>query len=337
MSDVVRAVIGRGDRRVRRTVGILTAVVLAGIAGSLFLGDYQLTLVQMIDTLRGQAPEKRAEFMILDRRLPRAVIAALVGAALGLSGAVFQRTTANPLASPDIIGISGGAAAGGAFVMLILGGNTSQVALGAIIGALLAAAIIGLAARQTRGFSARVVLIGVGIAALSGAAVSYLLTQVFVARAVTAQTWLVGTLQGRGWDDSGPVVLALIIAIVLLSMTGRDARMIDLGADTARAVGVPVTRTRALQLVAATLAAAGAVAVCGPVSFIALAAPHIARVLAGRHSVAASALVGAAVLVASDQIAQHAFGLPIPVGVVTVVFGGCFLLWLLLHQRRSHG
>lgn len=337
MSAEVRAVIGSGVRR-HRVVGASAAVfVVLAVFGALFLGDYQLTLPQMLDTLGGNAPEQRAEFFIMQRRLPRAIVAVLVGAALGLAGDTFQRMTANPLASPDIIGISGGASAGGAFVMLILGGSLAGVAAGAVTGALLAAAIIFLVAVRTRGFSSRVVLAGVGIAALSGAGVSYLLTQVFVARAVTAQTWLVGTMQGRGWDDALPVVVALLIAIPVLAATSRSARMLDLGDDLARGTGVHPSRTRALRLVVATLLTAGAVAVTGPISFVALAAPHIARSLVRSPSAPVAALTGAVVLLVSDQIAQHAFSLPIPVGVVTVVFGGGFLLWLILIDRRRRG
>ena len=337
MTVLVRQVIHRGVRRHRIVAWTLLSVTAVCVGIALFLGDYQLTFLQMVDTLAGRAPEPRAEFFILQRRLPRAVVAVMVGASLGLAGAVFQRMTGNPLASPDVIGVSGGAAAGGAFVMLVLGGSLAAVAAGAMIGAGLAASFILLVALRLRGFSARVVLVGVGIAALSGAGVSYLLTQVFVARAVTAQTWLVGTLQGRGWDDSGPVVMALLIAVPVLIMTSRDAQTLELGDDLARGLGVRMSRTRLLQLGAATLLVAGAVAVTGPISFVALAAPHIARFLAGSSSMTSSALVGAVVLVASDQIAQHAFGLPIPVGVVTVVFGGGFLLWLLLIDRRRHG
>lgn len=336
MRMAIHRIRARDRRRILLTIGTLALVTVALIFGGLFIGDYQLTFPQMLATLTGNAPETRADFTIMSRRLPRALVAALVGCALAIAGAVFQRMTSNPLASPDIIGVSGGAAAGGAFVMLIMGGTIAQVAGGAVVGGLLASGLIALIAFRRTGFSTRLVLVGVGVAALSGSIVSYLLTQVFVARAVTAQTWLVGTLQGRGWNDAAPVIAALAVAIPVLLATARSANMIDLGDDSASALGVHVTRIRLLQLGAATLLTAGAVAVVGPISFIALSAPHIARALIGRPSLAASALVGSIILLISDLVALHVFMVPIPVGAVTVVFGGLFLLWLIVKQRSTH-
>jgi iron complex transport system permease protein len=163
------------------------------------------------------------------------------------------------------------------------------------------------------------------------------LTQVFVASATTAQTWLVGSLQGRGWGDLLPALTALLLIIPVLIAVAPAARMMALGDSVSTALGVRTVRARWFLLVAASLLVAVAVATGGPISFVALIAPHIARRLAGATRFVASGLVGALLLLTSDLLAQNIFPAPIPVGVVTITVGGAFFLWLLWREGGRRG
>ncbi|PYI38869.1 ABC transporter permease [Arthrobacter psychrolactophilus] len=315
-------------------VGLFVAV-LALLFASLLAGDYRVSLPDLVATFQGHAPNKRTQFFIMDRRLPRALVALLVGAALATAGAIFQSVTRNPLASPDIIGVSSGAAAGASFVLLLVGGSVAQVSLGAFVGALIAAGCIALLAGRNGLHGVKLVLIGVALGALANAAISYMLTQVFVASAVTAQLWLVGSLQGRGWPELTVIAIALmVITPVLWRYSGR-LEILRMGDDLAIALGVNVHATRRVLLVFATLLVASAVATAGPISFVALAAPHIARRLSGSGAILPAALIGGLLLATSDLAAQYLFSSPIPVGVVTIVIGGGFFLWLLIREGKQ--
>lgn len=325
----------RFTRKTVWTTVALLVMLLALLFLSLIVGEYRVSFPDLVATLQGNAPDKRTNFFILERRLPRALVAMMVGAAFAMAGAVFQLVTRNPLASPDIIGISSGASAGAAFVLLIMGGSVIMTSLGAFAGALAAAMCIALLAGRNGLQGVRVVLIGVALGALASAFISYMLTQVFVASAVTAQLWLVGSLQGRGWQELIFIGLAVLLAApVLWRFTGR-LHLLGMGDELSIALGVNVALTRKVLLLTATLLVASAVASAGPISFVALSAPHIARRLTGSSTLLPAALIGALLLGVSDLAAQQLFASPIPVGVVTVVLGGGFFLWLLIREGKS--
>ncbi|WP_235738585.1 FecCD family ABC transporter permease [Nocardioides alcanivorans] len=313
---------------------ILVVLLVSVVLASLVIGEFRITAADAVSTLLGNPPDRITDFFIYERRLPRALVAVVVGASLATSGAVFCALTRNPLASPDIIGVTQGASAGGAVVLLLLGGGLAQVAAGAVTGAVVTSGLIALLA-WWRGLSgARLVLLGVALGAVASAIVAHLLARVFVASAVTAQTWLIGSLQGRGWSELRLPLLCLVLAGAVVWKQSANLRALALGDEVAVALGVRVGRTRALLLVAATLTAAFAVATAGPISFVALVAPHVARMLTRSDRVLPAALVGGLLLLVSDLVAQHAFALPVPVGVVTVVLGGLFFLGLLWREGR---
>lgn len=311
-------------------------VLLTGLGfvlfASLVVGEYRVTVPEVLVTLRGEAPSDRINFFITERRLPRALVAMAVGAALATAGSVFQSVTRNPLASPDIIGVSAGASAGAAFVILMVDGSPVQAALGAFVGAVLTAGLIAVLAGRNGLSGLRVVLVGVALGALASAAVSYMLTQVFVASAVTAQLWLIGSLQGRGWDELWFIVPALLLALPVLARFSGRLRILAMGEELATALGVRVEPTRRVLLLFATLLVAVAVATAGPISFIALAAPHISRRITRTTALFPAIMIGSLLLALSDLIAQNLFTHPIPVGVVTITIGGVFFLWLLVHE-----
>lgn len=325
----------RFTRRRLYLAGALLAALIAVLFLSLIAGSFTVTIPDLVATLRGTPPDDRTRFFVLDRRLPRALVAMAVGAAFATAGAVFQSVTRNPLASPDIIGISSGASAGAAFVLLILGGTMLQVSVGAFVGALLIAALITLFAGRQGLHGVRVVLIGVALAAFAGATVTYMLTQVFVANAATAQVWLVGSLQGRGWAEFAFIAGALIVLVPVLAVFAGRLEVLRMGDELTVALGVRAEASRRVLLIAATLLVAAAVATAGPIAFVALSAPHISRRIGGGGALLPAALVGALLLSVSDLVAQQLFAHPIPVGVITVVLGGGFFLWLLVREGRT--
>ncbi|MFJ4091121.1 FecCD family ABC transporter permease [Kitasatospora sp. NPDC089913] len=323
-----------------RTVLAVTACLFTAIAvavTTLGSGDYPLTPGEVIGALTGGG-DPAADFVVNELRLPRVVTALLTGAALALSGAVLQALVRNPLGSPDILGLTQGATTG-ALLVVATGGSSLALAGGAVAGGTAAGALIRALARRGGNGGHRLVLVGIGVAAVLGGVNGYLLTRIKLMEAARALLWLTGSLDGRGWDDALPLlaVLAVLLPVVLLAC-GPGLRMLELGDDTALGLGVPVERIRPVLLGCAVLLASVAAAAAGPVSFVALTAPQLARRLtrAPSPNLLASTAMGAALLAAADLAAQHAFGgRQLPVGVVTGVLGGGYLVWLLAAERRA--
>lgn len=325
-------------RRRHGWVGLGLALgLLVLLAASLVIGEYRVSALDAWHTLWGEAPAARTEFFVLERRLPRALVALSVGACLAMAGAIFQRVTRNPLASPDIIGVNAGAALGAVIVVVNSGGQLAASA-GALVGAVAAASLL-LAASARGGLRGpRMVLLGVAVSAFCGGLVDHLLNRSFVASAVTAQAWVVGSLQGRSWPELAPVAWTLVAALPVLAVLGPRLRLLGLGDELAGGLGLRVTRVRAASLVLATVLVAVAVSVTGPIAFVALVAPHIAGRLVSDPGLAISAMIGGALLLGADLVAQHALVVPVPVGVVTAVLGGVFFLVLMLQagvRRRG--
>jgi iron complex transport system permease protein len=314
----------------------LAVVTLALAVLAVGIGDYPITPGEVLDTLLGGG-SRATSFIVETLRLPRVLCAMLVGAALGISGAIFQSLTNNPLGSPDIVGFTTGSAVGALFVITVLGGAGLQVSAGALAGGLVTAALVyGLAFK--RGVSGyRLVLIGIAVSALALAAIHYLLTRARIEEALAATVWLVGSLNGRGWDHVRPLAAALVVLVPGALLLARPLRLLEMGDDTARALGLRVEPARlAIVLVAVALVAVATTA-AGPVGFIALAAPQVARRLARlpNPGVATSALTGACLLLAGDIAGQRLpGGAHVPVGIMTGLTGGVYLAWLLVAERR---
>ncbi|MEV7232365.1 iron chelate uptake ABC transporter family permease subunit [Polymorphospora sp. NPDC051019] len=316
----------------------LVAVILAAAVASLTIGDYPLSAVDVVRTLLG-AGTPASEFAVTTLRLPRVLTALAVGAAFGIAGSVFQSLSRNPLGSPDIIGFTTGSATGALVGVILLGGGTAVVAGGAVAGGLVVAVLVYLLAFQ-RG-SARphqLVLVGIGMSAVLAAANGYLLTRARLGDAMTAAVWLTGSLNGRGWEHAVPVGSALAALLPLTVLLARSLDALALGDDIAGGLGVRVERARlALLFVAVALTAVGT-ASAGPVPFVALAAPQIARRLTRSPgtNLLPAALTGAALLALADLGAQRLLApLQLPVGVLTGALGGVYLVWLLAGRTRS--
>lgn len=336
-------------RRGRRSVRLHRRTLLAG--GALLLataavalvnlssGDFPVPVGAVLRSLLGQG-DTGTDFIVYDLRLPRVLTTLLVGAALGASGAIFQGLTRNPLGSPDFVGLTVGAATGALIVILILGRGGPAIAAGAILGCLLTAVSIYRLAFRRGVQPFRLVLMGIGVSALLDAVNSYLIYRARLDEAVEAQVWLIGSVNGPGWTEVALVGGALAVLLPVALHFGRHLDMLALGDETAVLHGVPVERSRAVLALAGVGLAAGATAAAGPISFVALAAGPLAARLtrSPRAGLLPAALMGAALLVASDGLAQHVLpGHDIPVGVVTAALGGVYLTWLLVHERRHLG
>jgi iron complex transport system permease protein len=322
-----------------RTVGVcaaLLAVAGAAFAVGISVGDFPIPLTDVVPAMVGLG-DADSDFIVRQLRMPRALTGLLVGLAFGLSGAIFQWLARNPLASPDIIGITAGASAAAVFVIVTATATTAVVAFGALGGALATAVAIYLLAYRRGVTGYRLVLVGIGAGAVLSSATSYLLTRAEINDAQRATVWLTGSLNGRGWDHVVPLGLALAVLVpVTLAMTAR-LRALQLGDDVARGLGVPVEVSRLVLILCAVALAAVATASAGPVAFVALVAPQIARRLVGGGSVALlpSALFGACLVLVSDIVARRAFApVEFPVGIVTAIVGAPYLLWLLARANR---
>jgi len=314
----------------------LALVTLALAVVAIGSGDYPVSPREVVDTLLGGGTQATS-FIIETLRLPRVLCALLVGAALGVSGALFQSLTNNPLGSPDIVGFTQGSATGALVVITILGGSGLEVSAGALAGGALCATLV-YALAYKRGVSGyRLVLVGIGISAMALAANDYLLTRARIEEAVQATVWLVGSLNGRGWEHVRPLAATLVVLLPAALLLARPLRLLEMGDDAARALGLRVEPARvAIVLVAVALVAVATTA-AGPIGFVALAAPQLARRLArlANPGIATSALMGAALLLASDIVAQRLPNeMQLPVGLMTGMTGGVYLAWLLVAERR---
>ncbi|MDD7916730.1 FecCD family ABC transporter permease [Actinomycetospora callitridis] len=319
-------------------VGVVSLlVVVVGAVVSLTTGEAPLSLVEVGETLVGQG-SRSTEFVVLTLRLPRLLLAIGVGAALAVSGAVLQSLSRNVLGSPDVIGFTTGAATGALVAIVVLGATTLGTSVGALIGGVVTAlVVVGLAAgRGTQGL--RLVLIGIGVGAMLLAVNSWLITRAALQTAVDAQAWLLGDLSNRGWTQVVALAVALVLLLPIVLAGARRLALLELGDRPAGGLGVDVTRTRNVALLAAVGLAAAATAAAGPIPFLALAAPQIARRLSRSATpvLVPSALLGAAMLVVSDLAVTRLFApVPLPVGVATGLLGGLYLIALLVRMWRG--
>ncbi|MEU9168053.1 iron chelate uptake ABC transporter family permease subunit [Streptomyces sp. NPDC048420] len=324
---------------VRATV-VVALLLLAALTASVVLigtGDFPIPAGDVLKTLLGNGNAGQ-EFIVNELRLPRVLVGLLVGASLGLGGALFQAISRNPLGSPDVLGLSQGATAGALTMIVLFSGSAAQVTTGALVGGLVTGLAIYLLAWKQGVHGYRLVLVGIGISAIVTAVNGYLLTRSTLTEAAQAVVWMTGSLSGRDWAQVWPLLWLCAVLVPLVLANGRGLRMMEMGDDVSNALGVRVERVRLLLLVAAVLLTAAATAAAGPVSFVALTAPQLARRLTRSPgpNLLPSLCMGATLLVTADWVSQKVFGADqLPVGVVTGVLGGVYLLWLLVTERKA--
>jgi iron complex transport system permease protein len=320
------------------TFGLLLAVALVTAP---LLGSTSISLARVFDRARPFADNTDAQIFFI-ARLPRVVAAALVGASLAAAGVVFQALLRNPLATPDTLGVSSGAALGAmlaiTFHLDFIVAGIPTMPLASFAGSLGALGIVyALATARRRGLSTIVLLLaGVTMTAFFQALIMF--TQYIADFTDTFRTvrWLMGTLDVASYTPIVAVLPIVVVAFAMLATLPRALDLISLGADAAAARGVNVLAAERLALAGASLATGAAVSLAGPVGFIGLVVPHLVRLVVGsdhRLVLPASALFGAAFLIACDLVARTALSSgELPVGIVTALIGGPFFLWLLMKR-----
>ncbi|MGO3885784.1 MAG: FecCD family ABC transporter permease [Mycetocola sp.] len=325
--------------RTLRTTLILTVVAVFFAVVALCFGDYPLTLPQVLSALTGTG-EPFHRTVVGEWRLPIALSSVVFGALLGLGGAIFQSLTRNPLGSPDVIGFDAGSYTAVVVVMLVLGSYSSwTIAVAATTGGLATALVVYLLAyrRGVQGFS--LIIIGIAVSVMLGSVNAYLITRADITDAMTVGFWGAGSLSRVSWSSLMPsLALGLLIAVAAAALT-PSLRRLELGDDAAASLGIRPGRARLLLIIVGVATVALVTAAAGPISFIALVAPQLARRIDRRAGVdlPSSAAMGAALLSAAQLLSlMLSSGLkPVPVGLVTVCLGGVYLIWLLIRETRN--
>ncbi|MEU8762234.1 iron chelate uptake ABC transporter family permease subunit [Streptomyces sp. NPDC048659] len=337
---LVRA--GRASFLVHRRSALVAAglaLLLAAVAVAyLCVGERFVAPGEVLRILAGEhAP---ASFVVQDLRLPRLATGLMVGAAFGIAGALIQTVARNPLASPDIIGISQGA--GAVTVAAMTFGLASYTVLPylSIAGGVLAAALVYVFAWRGGLHATRFVLIGIGFAIALRSLTTLFMTKGDYLVAQQAQIWMTGSLNGRGWDESLPLRITLLVMLPAVLWAARAQRTVSLDDDTATALGVRLGRVRLGLVAVGVVLASVATGVAGPVDFVALLAPQIARrtTRTAQIPLLCSALMGALVVVAADLLGRRLFSpTELPVGVLTAAVGAPYLIWLIMRSRGVGG
>ncbi|MEU8796439.1 iron ABC transporter permease [Spirillospora sp. NPDC048819] len=324
---------------------VLVALLLAAATFLVFClsigaGDFPIALPRVIATIFGGG-ERVDKFVIMDLRMPRALAGLVVGIALGTSGAITQSIARNPLASPDVLGITQGAGAVAVVLLTVSGGTTAAIAgsvglsAAALAGGLGTGLLVYLLAwrRGIDGF--RLILIGISVSAMMQAITTWLLITADIRDVARAQVWLVGSLDGRSWDAVWVAIGCTLVLTAVVAGAAFQFRPMHFGDDVAGGLGVRYSLVRAVMLLCAVLLAGVAVSAAGPVPFVALVAPQVAMRLARCPTppLVASGLVGALLLVGADLVARTVLPVTVPVGVVTAAIGGPFLVYLLVRTN----
>ena len=326
----------------RRTViviaALLCALLMLAVLG-LMLGSYGMSPGRALESLVGRSDDALGSYFVRELRAPRVVAAIIVGAALGVAGGLLQNVTLNPLGSPDLLGFTTGAATGALVEIIVFDGNRAAVALAAVAGGGVTALVVHALTRRGGMTAQRLVLVGLGVGVTLAALNNLLLVRASLVSAQTAGQWLAGSLNAMVWPET-LLTLALVLPLLLMAALHiRPVAMLSLGDDRAQASGVDVRRVRVAAVAVTVALVAVATAATGPIAFVALAAPQVARRLmhAPLPGVAGAALTGAVLVLLSDLLAQRLFApTELAVGVVSGAIGGVYLLWLLaIESRRS--
>lgn len=332
-----------GVIRVHRRCAIVVTLGLVFLSClalySLTLGDYGLGVADSLRRLTGDggpSEDYLGVYFVQSVRLPRVVCAVAVGASLAIAGRIFQTISGNPLGSPDVVGLSAGSATGALVAIIILGASPATTGTGALIGGLVSGALVLACSGGTRVTGIRVVLVGIGCSAALRALNSLLIVKAPLEAAQRAQLWSAGSLNGVTFVRAFPLIVGLGILGLSCVCAAASIGLLAMGDDVATGLGVRVRVVRVSAIVSAIVLVALATAVAGPVAFVALSAPHIAARLCGggRVGVVSSAVVGAALVLSADVVAQRIVApAELPVGVVTGVLGGLYLLWILTREE----
>lgn len=333
----VRGVNRRLARRRALVLAALGALALALFAARVLLGDYTVTIPDFLRILGGENIPV-ASFLVMESKLPRAAVAVVAGLAFGAAGATFQSVLRNPLASPDVVGVSLGASFGAVFSMVVLGWAGTPVMLAAAAGGLaVTGTLLAFSGGRGSGSAAHtMILVGIGLGAALSAGIHWLMLRTDVHKAQDALVWISGSTNDVTWRQIAGLAVVVAVLLPLLVVAASRLGVLELGDDLATGLGERPTRLRGTVMLLAVLLVTSATAVCGPVAFLAFLAGPIARALnRGRTTLVGAGLVGACIFLAADYVGAYLVpGGNVPVGVVTGLAGGPALLALLLTSRR---
>lgn len=324
----------RVNVRVLAMVGMALVAQISMAAWALTLGSYSLSLGDVIHGLTGSGT-REANFIVLDLRLPRILAAVLVGPMLAMSGAIFQGLVRNPLVSPDVIGINAGAAFAAVF-WIVTRQTPALLPVVAFAGAFGAAAAVYLLSWRGRISAARLVLVGIGVNALLTAGTTFLVVRAEINNASRAVLWMTGSVYASTWDEVRLLAAALAVLASLGAILMWSLRVLQVGDLTARSVGLPLERTRFGLILTGCALSAFAVSVAGPIGFVALMIPHLARMLAGPMSggvFVLTGVLGGLLVLGADMVGQNALPVSIPAGVLTAALGSPYFLFLIYRSN----
>ncbi len=329
----------RIDRRVPAVVVALVAIALLALVFNVSQGEYPVPPLEVIKTILGLPANPDYAFVVNVLRLPRALVALLVGMGLATAGTILQGLTRNPLAAPEIIGINSGASLMAvAFIVLLPGLPIYWLPVAAFVGGLSAAIAIYLLAWNQGSSPIRLILVGIGLTALTGAFTNLVITFGNINAVSQALIWLTGSVYGRSWEHLWPLLPWLAVFIPLSLVLARDLDTLNLGDNLAQGLGSRVEWTRSLLLLCTVALAGASVATAGTIGFVGLMAPHLARQLVGpSHAglIPVAALTGACIVELADLAGRLLFApIELPCGVITAVIGAPYFLWLLYQQRN---
>ena len=328
----------RSSARQRRIVGLLIASVVVIFVLSLSLGQSYTPPDQIIRILLGENIPG-ASFTIAQLRLPRAVLCILAGLSFGIAGSAFQTMLRNPLASPDIIGISSGASAAAVFAIVVLALRGPMVSVFAVGAGLGVALLVYLLSFRNGVAGTRLILVGIGVSAMLESFVAYILTQAPEWNLQEATRWLTGSVNGAQLTQALPLLAVIVLCGGTLLAIGRSIELLRLGDDTAAALGVRVSLVRVLVILCSVGLIATATAITGPIAFVAfLSGPIASRIVGVRHSVLLpAACVGALLVLLGDYVGQYLLPSRYPVGVITGALGAPYLIYLIIRVNRVGG
>ncbi|MGC9040685.1 MAG: FecCD family ABC transporter permease [Roseiflexus sp.] len=331
----------RIDRRVPPVLALVLLAMLTAMVVNIGVGEYPIPPLDVVRTVLGlPTGNEDYAFIVNTLRLPRMLVAALVGMALGISGAIMQGITRNPLADPGILGISAGAGlVAVTLIVVVRDVPAGIIPLAAFGGAVTVASLIYLLAWRGGDSPIRLILVGIGLGAICGAATTLMITFGDIYDVQRALIWLTGSVYGRSWEEFWPLLPWVALCVPLALLLARDLNALNLGEDVARGLGSPVAWRRGLLLLTAVALAAATVAAAGTIGFVGLMAPHIGRRLVGPdHSglLPTAGVLGALIVVAADLVGRTLFApIELPAGLVTAAVGAPFFIGLLWQQRKG--
>ena len=339
MNETINSIMGSRLKRRRRFIIMTTvlAIISLALCGTmLMLGNTIYPVEDVFRVLLGEKV-KGASFAVGSIRLPRMIAGVFAGFAFGIGGYIFQTMLRNPLANPNVIGITAGSSAAAVFCIIVLHASTTVVSIGSVIGGLATVLIIYALSKGSSFSIGRLILVGIGIQAMLNAVINYLLLIGQEHDLPAAMRWLSGSLNGAKMENLYPLIITVIIFSPIIFYFGRRLEMLELGEQMATSLGVDTNKTRLTLIISSVLIIALATATTGPIAFVAFLAGPIAKKLVGVgfSNIIPAGLIGVILVLASDLIGQFAFETRYPVGVITGIIGAPYLIYLLIRINRK--